>query len=461
MKSLEHLIREIQEGKAEKSEKKTLEGSIRNVMSKESSYAAKDSKPVDEHCGCEDEKKKKISKEDGDKLPGSEDKMDEAIGTLGTDKYQGTEFKSIRTATPHIQPPKGDETHSQAPENASRLRNIAKEKGGINRVSEESGLQELVKTKGFGIDTLLNLVPAGRALTVAKRVLEPTTLGAENEFARQAAQGLKAPPKTPELPAPTPTKVAPEAKPPAVVPAKPSTVPAKVPETTPAKVPELPTQVPAKAPVKTPELPAEIPAKAPVKAPEAPKVDTATLTKTATATKPAEEVKTKSKEQPAKAPSAPPPPPPQDKKGEKPSRKRDISLGLGGMADATQYVGKPHIQAPWKIHGTKPHRVHESSGTDVRKKIYDMPIGGERKETSYVGRPNDDVKGTSEKLSRQAQYKIKIIDESKKLAGIVKEAIKEKKEILDKPTKVFDYGKGDLVVINPDPKKNTLDVKDQ
>lgn len=439
MKSLEHLIREIREGKAEKSEKKTLESSIRNVMSKESSYAAKDSKPVDEHCGCEEEKKKKVSKEDGDKLPGAEDKMDEAIGTLGTDKYQGTEFKSIRTATPHIQPPKGDETHSQAPENASRLRSVAKEKAGINRVTE-----------GLAAKALPYLDDLARAITKAPKP--------------KAGAAPKIKPIEPEPIAPKPN--IPDSTPPTKVPPSEVPKPANDPVPTP-KPSEKPAVTPAQPSVKPSTKPQIAPAPAVEPAPAtkpqvapAPAVEPAPATKPQVAVKPATNPKAatspevKTAPEPAKSP----------KKETTPKRRfRFPGFGIPGSSSA-DYVGKPWIEAPWKVHGTKSHRSFKEgveSGTEIRKKIYDMPIGGERKETSYVGRPNDDVKGTSQKLSRQAQYKIKIIDENKKLAGIVKEAVKEKKEILDKPTKVFDYGKGDLIVINPDTKKNSLDIKDQ
>ena len=51
-KSLEHLIREIKEGKCCCDKKKdSLEGAIRKVVRKESSYAARDSKPVEEDVG--------------------------------------------------------------------------------------------------------------------------------------------------------------------------------------------------------------------------------------------------------------------------------------------------------------------------------------------------------------------------------------------------------------------------
>ena len=60
----------------------------------------------------------------------------EAVGNLGTDKYKGTEFMGVRTITPHISP----EHHSQAAETVSNARKIAKQKTSLTlhgKVSEE------------------------------------------------------------------------------------------------------------------------------------------------------------------------------------------------------------------------------------------------------------------------------------------------------------------------------------
>ena len=446
MKSLEHLIRDIREGKCECEKKKdSLEGAIRKVR-RESSFATKDSKPVEEDVAGmagsgegktygESVKKKKQGDEEDIKLPGNEDKMDEAIGTLGTDKYQGTEFKSIRTSTPHITPPGPEHGHSQAPENASRLRSVAKEKAGINRVSE--GVYDFAAKTAFNFAKPY-VASTGRALVKygekAVEKLAGVTKAAE-ELPKPAEKlGLPAPKAEPKLPATT-AKVEPKLAAPAAAEVAPKTATQPKVETKPEVKTDTKVKVPAPEVKVEPKVPAEV------------KPATVPATKTAPA--------------PKVAPATPKAPPPV-KKGVGPGIPKGL-LSLGGIpAPSLDQPGKPHIQAPTKVHGTKAHRLFkESSGTDVRKKIYDMPIGGERKETSYVGRPNDDVKGTSEKLSRQSQYKIKIIDESKKLASIVKNTVKEKKEILDKPTRVYDNGQGDLIVINPDAKKNSLDVKNQ
>ena len=131
-------------------------------------------------------------------------------------------------------------------------------------------------------------------------------------------------------------------------------------------------------------------------------------------------------------------------------------IPLPNFSDSPQYVGKPHIAAPWRVEKHYRHR-HFKESTEQRKQIEDMPRKDAGQRPAYVGRPADDPKTTAEKTSRQAQYKIKIIDESKKLASIIKKTTKEY-ESGGKP-KVFDNGAGDLIVINPDANKNTLDTK--
>ena len=408
MKSLETLIREIQEGKTEKSEKKTLESSIRNIMSKESSFAAKDSKPVDEHCGCEDEKKKKISKEDGDKLPGAEDKMDEEISAIGTDKYQGNQFKSVRTSTPHISPPgKIDSSHghSQAPENVSRQRTLAKEKGSmtVHGKVTEGKVDLAIKGVSKLADTVMDTA-------------KPYVASKSKQLVPYVSKELQ-----------TATKAAPAA-------AEKLPVPVKAPET---------------------KLPAVVaPPKIETKTETKPQVPVVTPTATATKPAPVSVPKTETKPAPAVPPKggAPVVPP----KGGKPGLPGP-GFRLPRFADISgpQYVGKPWIEAPWKVHGTKAER-HFRESVEDRKKIEDMPRKNAGERPTYVGRNSDDPKTTAEKTSRQAQYKIKIIDESKKLASIIKKTTKEYES--GGKTKVFDRGE-DIIVINPDLNKNSLDTK--
>ena len=82
--------------------------------------------------------------------------MDESVGFMGTDKYQGSQFKSVRSSTPHIKPPGPEHGHSQAPENVSRQRTIAKEKSSMTiqgRVTEAFKPKD-VKTAVKGAEKL-------------------------------------------------------------------------------------------------------------------------------------------------------------------------------------------------------------------------------------------------------------------------------------------------------------------
>ena len=97
MKSLEHIIREIREGKTtEKGSKTSLEHSIRKVVKgeKESSFADRTTKPLDEDVGgligSGTGGEPKLHAEDGKKK-----KTDEAIGILGTDDYKGNPKQSF------------------------------------------------------------------------------------------------------------------------------------------------------------------------------------------------------------------------------------------------------------------------------------------------------------------------------------------------------------------------------
>lgn len=93
--ALEHVIRNIAEGKFRPSDepKITLEHAIRNVH--------------------------------------------EAVGSIGTDKFQGSQFKQARTVTPHISP----DQHAQSAETVSKQRQNMKEKGSLTlhgKVSESA-----------------------------------------------------------------------------------------------------------------------------------------------------------------------------------------------------------------------------------------------------------------------------------------------------------------------------------
>ena len=78
----------------------------------------------------------------------------ESVGTIGTDKYKGSQFMGVRTVTPHISP----EQHTQAAETVSNARKIAKQKTSLTlhgKVAEEhieeeaEGTVERTKTRIF------------------------------------------------------------------------------------------------------------------------------------------------------------------------------------------------------------------------------------------------------------------------------------------------------------------------
>jgi hypothetical protein len=111
----------------------------------------------------------------------------------------------------------------------------------------------------------------------------------------------------------------------------------------------------------------------------------------------------------------------------------------------------------------KAHRMHEES---ERKQIENVPRKGERKSIDYVGRSEDDPKTAKEKTSRQAAYKINVIDEGKKLAGIVLSTVKDKKQQMKSKTedgigqtsKDIQYPNGTVVRINPEISRTTMDI---
>lgn len=463
-KSLEHIIREIQEGKC-CCEKKSdsLENAIRKVQKKEyeSSYGARDSKPVEEDVGglagsgtggesklhAESGGKKKVKEEENDKLPKDYDESIEEFVVMNPGAQMvGRQFN---TRAAIIAPRKdADDGHGQSAKNVAMQRRSQIQKfsarnvsdGGkigeetiseapvkfkeptktdfkIAPVAKEPKLPATTKTKDIedlatkGVELVVSKTPMGRIGAIAKELLKPTPAGERvSEFERQ-----KQYPVQPKL------QTKPEVKLPEV---KPET---KV-ETLPVTKPEVKPEVKVQPKVPSPELkvePKEVP-------------------------KSVEEPKSK----PLVPPTIPPTPP---TKGVPPTP------SVGGKK--LKFPTLPYFQ-PKPVELTGPHApvftsvskhrkhsptIKEESGTAVRKSIQDMPRkdAGDRHNIEYVGRKDADPKTAAEKTSRQAQYKIKVIDEAKKLADVVKRVKKES----DNQTKVFDN-----VVINPD--LNRVDNRD-
>lgn len=454
MKSLEHVIRDIREGKCECEKKKeSLEHTIRKVRRKEyeSSYAAKDSKPVDEDvagmCGSTDGKsygesgKKKVRKEDGgDKLPGNEDKMDESISVVPAN-YQGNQFKSVRTAMPRIEPPKGADDHPQSPKNVARQRTLAKE-----RVSQtvkqhmHAEAVELLAPVGAGLAA--GVAGAAAAYKAGKPFADVVKAGKKGveSFSSKIDSIINPDPEKLKA-AQEKLKAADAAK------AKMDIAP-KVDEKPKAAPPvELPTTTgaPAAAPVgktTTAAPPAtNVGAQAkPVSEPVAkPATDAAPTTKPAEVSVPKTNIGTAAKAATAVAAATAAAP---KGRGNYPS----ISGGAPSL-DPTSHGAKAITHKA----GTRLHTAKKlGEDTKSREEIENMPRKGDRKSIEYVGRKDADPKSTKEKTSRLATIK-NVIDEAKKLKTAAE---------LDKPTKVYDYNKGDYIIINPDAKKNTLDVKE-
>lgn len=511
MKSLEHIIRDIREGKCECEKKKeSLEHTIRKVRRAEyeSSFGAKDSKPVDEAAdhsiyhvswgpGLDHEvvakhgeeavskakqhlitrtpklkdpkysdtfnkkptvhnvsKERSIQKEDGgDKLPGNEDKMDESISVVPAN-YQGNQFKSVRTAMPRIEPPKGNDDHPQAPKNVARQRTLAKERMS-QTVKQHMHAEE--------VEQIDEIVPAALAAMAAPEIAGMLGLGSlaagtaaylsrgkgkipgfrssyDPEKAKQndsyvtAAQRMK-------VMKPTDAQKADAAK------AKMDIAPdvtSKPKEAPPVELPTT-TGAPAAAPVgktTTAAPPAtNVGAQAkPVSEPVAkPATDAAPTTKPAEVSVPKTNVGTAAKAAAATAAATAVAP---KGRGNYPS----ISGGYLAL-DPTSHGAKAITHKA----GTKLHTAKKlGEDTKSREEIENMPRKGDRKSIEYVGRKDADPKSTKEKTSRLATIK-NVIDEAKKLKTAAE---------LDKPTKVYDYNKGDYIIINPDAKKNTLDVKE-
>ena len=434
MKSLEHIIREIREGKSEKGDKKSLEHSIRKVTSKEyeSSYGAKDSKPIEE-----------------------------GIGVLGTDKYQGNEFKSIRTATPHIKPPAGEGSHSQAPENASRQRNIAKEKQGINRVEEAAALA--LPTMGAALTAgaaAYGAYKTGKALpdiwaagkkgaeslsSKIDKVVNPAP--EELERAQKAIQlkSVSAPVKDKPMAPPMPeVKPEPEKKKEEKQPAPPKVAePTKAPE---APAAEKPAEVAAPA---KPQVGAKVETPPKTATPAIPATPAATMP---AATKPiTTPVAVKPVSTPAAAPAVAAPATTATAAATSTPPGPGGGLGIIGsksVSGGIAYDTLHKIPSKTGLGHAKKHKVHAES-VEERKDIENMPRKGDRKSIEYVGRKDSDIKTSKEKTSRLATIK-NVLDEAKKNLAV--KQIKTE----DGKTKVFDYGK-DVLVINPDRDKVNLD----
>ena len=514
MKSLEHLIRDIREGKAEKGNNNSLEHAIRKIRegkrddidASAGKYGGFDKMNTESdlnYMGSGTGGEPKMHAEDGKKK-----KTDEAVGSMGTDDYQGNQFKSVRTSTPHIRPPGKSETGTepQAPENVSRQRTLAKEKSSMtihNKVNEQALPKGEIDPSIF-LDPFAGKVLGGASPKAGKparktepqkapepsRTEPPIKLPGGKPSPLQPGPGPKPAnvPSEPIVPKPAipdktpPTKVpAREVPKPANVPepAKPAAPKPSAPETpTPAPAPrELPKTIPGVAPGGLP-LPVVSPQPAPVKLPDIhinPNKAPATAPVTAPATQPKvvalPTIDIGAKTKPAASPqpaAAPVPAPATPNQGSTPTTPKIPPIGMG-MPIIGQIPGEER-GVKWTtqpvVHRAKKHKSF--SEQIERKQIENVPRKGDRKSIAYVGREEDDPKTAKEKTSRQAAYKINVIDENKKLAGIVLSTVKDKKQQMKAKTedgvgqtsKKFEYPNGTVVDINPPMNRNTMNTID-
>lgn len=420
--SLEHIIRNIASGNFTPSDtpKITLEHAIKKVVRKESSYAAKDSKPIDE------KKKEVMPDEEDDEIAGSDDKIDESVGFMGTDKFQGSQFKSVRSSTPHIKPPGPSHGHSQAPENVSRQRTIAKEKssmtmqGRVTEAFKPKDVKTAVKGAEDMFDLLKNVVKAGE-----KDAQLPVVYGAKP--VAKAAEKQAAKPSVPQnLPSVKPVETKPEVA------------------TQTTSKPEVKTEVPTGTtePTGSKLAPAAVAAGTAI-----PVIATAVKMATPSSPKTATDVATEPKAVPKVGVPA---------GGGKPGMPL---IPAGGMLRSINpqdyYNALHHVPVKTQVHFAKKHKMHEEIKDREEVEVVPRKDAGDRKKLEYVGRP----KTKQETLARNAAAKIQVIDEGKKISALVKKTVKEKAAsqdaLGDGKTKVF---ANPPVVINPNLNRIDLNV---
>lgn len=349
---------------------------------------------------------------------------------LGTSKYQGNQFTGEKHVTPKISP-----GSTEAAKDVSVARNITKgqKSATMSGVWKESLGSTIVKTMLKGAKGAEKVVD-----TLADLKVAPSTKGRElvPYVKKEVEVATKAAPKT-EVPAniATASKEVAKQETKAVAKAEPKT---DVATKTDAKaVVSTPTQTKTQTQTKMPAIVDTAVATKPAKTPPVPAV--ATQTKTLSA--PVVATPTKTATAPAVVSKTPTKPP-----GPGPKIPALPGFGSGGSRgskkDVTHHFGDK-IPVPVNVHLAKKHKMHEekeSEGTKIRKQV------------TNVGRPwtTDTNFSPKSRLAKQAEIKTKIIDESKKLAGVIKNTVKKKKITENDP--VINGGKTiayPQVVINP------------
>lgn len=504
MKSLEHLIRQVHEGKAEKGKKDSLEHAIRKVkeskrddidasMPKYGGFDRLNTESDLSYMGsgtggepkmhAEDGKKKKVEEQEvdmsfkspADKLrlpkdmtggpfgqPGPvlkyhpmflpknlrtatspKTSTDEAVGSIGTDDYKGNQpFR----ATPHIKPPGPTHGHSQAPENVSRQRTLAKEKTSMtmhNKVNEASSttapaipsLFKSVKLPGFLGPIGAFVGVASKAVPYIQKMIDVSP--EELERARKAISTSKFAPGVVEPETPTGPKAPP------VPPAVPAPVAPTGPKAPPVPAPVAP-GVPARPSTVTKTTPKVL----------SPTIEISPVKKTGPEPKPKVAMDMDTSKKVAT---------PTDVSSEK---TRIPAIGI----PTTGQIPHELRGVSWTTHPIA-HKAkkHKAVRENVeRKSIQNVPRpdAGDRHNVELVGRKNSDPKTSKEKTSRQASYNINVIDENRRLSGIVMDTVKQKRENMKSKTedgigqssKVIQYPNGTRVLINPEMTRTTMDI---
>lgn len=410
MKSLEHLIRLVHEGKAEKGEKSSLEHAIRKIRETklddiESTKATRagrfDTKMTESdlnYMGSGTGGEPKMHAEDGKKK-----KTYESIGVGGSDDPVGNQFKSIRTATPHIKPPAGPGSHSQAPENAARQRTLAKERISMTmhgKVNEENkkpkkydGSGDDKETKPEAPDQDQSIIEKGRKY-LQKNLKDDPTFRAAQELGHN-------------LPGYENAKAAREkfsqgdyagaAKETALNLGKAALAGAAVSGVTRLGVAAL-RGAPGLAGLVAGSL---------------------------------------------------------------------LGGGRSGYYDREDDK-KTAYDRTVRAKASSARKHRRFAEETERRQIENVPRKGERRSIDYVGRKDDDPKTSKEKTSRQAATRIKlnVVDESRKLSGIVLSTVKDKKQQikartedgLGQSSKNIQYPNGTVVSINPELSRTTMDI---
>jgi hypothetical protein len=398
---------------------KILEHTIRNILS-----GIKEEQPIDEMG-----------------LPG------------GTDKFQGSQFAgaSSKTVTPKIRP-----GHNEGSEKAANARNTQKARFSQtmhNKVHEEEQLDEIVPALAaaapYAGPALAAAGAAGIGALMGKKPIENMwkagKKGAENlsnkidsvinpspEELKRAQDALSA--KKLDVAPDVGAKKTEVPAPPAITTTA-APAPAKVGSTTTAAppTPAITTAKPEAPPIQTTAA-----AKPAAATPAATKATTTPASATTTVTGTAAPAVSKPISATKAATAAATTAATASKLGKFPGLP---GMGSGSNKNST-HAFADKIANPTTTHSARKHKVYEEKQSEGTK---------ERLKVTNVGRPWTAPSNFSSKskLAKQAEIRTKIIDEGKKLSGIVKDTVKEKKTTEQDPSETGKTVVYPQVIFNP------------